>query len=174
VRLQNDLTRNSISLAHLCRRDRIRLPNCTAGPWLFSNQFESPPTVRKRKIRTLVFFSLASHHEHNQRGHLSDDSVPLPRECIYLELYHPSTQYFGEYDTPAVTHGQSGLLQRRAIGFPQIIPRIERYLRFRTPANSFEEAFWGRDIACEEREREREMPHVQDTTCEYLLAEARV
>lgn len=149
------------------------MPNCTAGPWLFSDQLESPPTLsERRKKRTLVFFSLASLHEHNQRGRPSDGSVPSPRECIYLELYHPSTQCFGGYDTPAVTHGQSGLLQRYAITFPQIVPRIERYFRFGTPANSFEKALWGRDITCEESERGK--LQVRDTTCEYLLAEEQV
>lgn len=128
-------------------------------------------SVGGKKKRTLVFFSSALLHEHSQKGHFHDDSVPSPRERIYLELYHPSTQYFSECDTPAVTHGQSSLLQSWPIGSPQIIPRVESYLCFRTPANSFEEAFWSRNIACEESEEGTSM---SETKCKYLLAGAQV
>lgn len=54
--MQSNLTR--ISLAHLCRRDRIRLPNCTAGPWLFSNQLESPPTLSESEKYAPSYFFL--------------------------------------------------------------------------------------------------------------------
>lgn len=138
-----------VTLAHWRRRDRMRLPNCTAGPWLFGDQSEPLPILSEgKKKRTLVFFSSVLLHEHSQKGHPPDDSVPSPRERIYLELYHPSIQYFDECNAPAVTHGQPSLLQSRAISFPQIIPRLKRYLRVRTPANGFEEAFRGGNLAC--------------------------
>ena len=45
-------------------------------------------SVGGKKKRTLVFFSSALLHEHSQKGHFHDDSVPSPRERTYLELYH--------------------------------------------------------------------------------------
>jgi len=71
-------------------------------------------------------------------------------ENVSIANYSSIKGFFGECDAPAIGHGQSSLLQSLAISLPQMIPRFERYLRFRSPANSLEEAFWGRNVACDE------------------------
>ncbi len=130
----------------------MRLPNCTAGPWLFNVLPEQPTEPEpRRKTRTLLFSSLVLSHEHSRKGHPPDDNVPSPRECIYRELLiNQRILRFGECDAPAIGHGQSSLIQNLAISLPQMIPRFERYLRFRSPANSLEEAFWRRNVAYDE------------------------